>query len=147
MKVILIKDVSGVGRAGEVKEVSDGYGRNFLIGRKLAVAATQSQLDKMAKEKKEHDDKLARQDAKLAELQKKIHNKSILLKKTANGEKLFAAVHEPDIIKEIYKQFGVELQPKQIKILNPIKTIGSHSVELKLTDRHTATLTVKIEPQ
>lgn len=147
MKVILIKNVSGVGHAGEIKEVSDGYGRNFLIGRKLAVVATQSQLEKIAKEKKEHDGKLARQEAKLVELQNKINNKSILLRKTANGEKLFAAVHEPDIIKEIYKQFGLELQPKQIKILNPIKTIGSHTVELKLTDRHAARLTVKIEPQ
>ena len=147
MKVILTKDVSGVGRVGEIKEVSDGYARNFLFVKKQAVAATQSQLDKINKENREQSEKSARQETKLTELQNKINNRSILLKKKTNGEKLFAAVHEQDIIQEIYKQFGLELQPKQIKILNSIKTTGSHSVELKLTPQHTAKLTVKIEPQ
>lgn len=147
MKVILIKDVSGVGRAGDIKEVSDGYARNFLINRNLAVAATQPQLDKIQKEQKERSDKLARQEEKLKKLLAQIHNKSISLKKKANGERLFAAVHEQDIINEINARFGVELAPKQVKIINPIKTTGSHKVELKLTDKYQATVTVIVEPQ
>ncbi|HYC79813.1 MAG TPA: 50S ribosomal protein L9 [Candidatus Binatia bacterium] len=147
MKVILTKDVSGVGRAGDIKEVSDGYARNFLIGRNLAVPATQSQMEKIQKEKKEKDEKNARLEARLQKLQKEINNKSIFFKKKTNGEKLFAGVHEQDIIDEIKAKFDVELQPKQIKIINPIKTIGNHKVELKLTDRHMATITVNVEAQ
>jgi large subunit ribosomal protein L9 len=147
MKVILLKDVSGVGRAGDVKEVSDGYARNFLIGRNLALPATQSQLDKVNKEKQEHADKLARQESRMAELQGKVNRKSISLKKKASGTRLFAAIHEQDIITGIAAKFGIELAPKQIKIINPIKTVGSHAVELKLTDRHTAHITVQVEPQ
>ncbi|MBX4187940.1 MAG: 50S ribosomal protein L9 [Candidatus Doudnabacteria bacterium] len=145
MKVILTKDVSGVGRAGDIKEVSDGYARNFLIGRGMAVVATQASQDKIHKEKREHSEKLARQEAKLATLQSKIHQKSIFLTKKANGSKLFAAVHEQDIINEIKSRFEVELLPKQIIILNPIKSTGSHAVELKLTDRHKATVNVNVE--
>jgi large subunit ribosomal protein L9 len=145
MKVILVKDVSGVGRSGDVKEVSDGYARNFLIARKLAIPAAQSQLDKINKEKKEHSEKLARQESRLLDLQNKIHNKSITLKKKANGFRLFAGIHEQDIITEITNRFGVELTPKQIRIINPIKAVGSHTVELLLTDRHKATLTVYVE--
>jgi large subunit ribosomal protein L9 len=145
MKVILTKDAPGVGRAGDIKEVSDGYARNFLIGRGLAVPASQSQVDKISKEKREHSEKLAKQEAKLAALQGKIHNKAISLKKKANGTSLFAGVHEQDIISEIKARFGLELLPKQVKILNPIKTTGSHAVELKLTDRHKATVTVNVE--
>lgn len=145
MKVILTKDVSGVGRAGDIKEVSDGYARNFLIGRGLAVVASQAQQDKVNKEKREHTEKLARQEARLVELQNKINHKPITLKRKANGSKLFAAIHEQDIINEIKAHFGVELLPKQIRILNPIKTIGSHAVDLKLTDRHKATVTVDVE--
>jgi large subunit ribosomal protein L9 len=147
MKVILTKDVPGVGRAGDIKEVSDGYARNFLIGRKLGVAATQPQVDKINKEHKEQADKQARQEAKLAELQNRISNKAVSVRKKASGTKLFAAVHEQDIIKQIAAQFGVELAEKQVKILNPIKTTGSHAVELKLTDRHAARITVNVEPQ
>jgi large subunit ribosomal protein L9 len=145
MKVILTKDVSGIGRAGDIKEVSDGYARNFLIGRGLALPATQPQVDKVNKEKREHADKLARQEAKLNELAKKIQNKPINLKKKSDNGRLFAGVREQDIINEIETQFGVELTAKQVKILNPIKTTGSHKVELKLTDRHMATVTVNVE--
>lgn len=145
MKVILTKDVSGVGRAGDIKEVSDGYARNFLIGRNLALPASQSQIDKINKEKKEHVEKIARQEAKLVQLADKISGHQITLKKKTNGAKLFAGVHEQDIIKEIQAKFGVELAPKQITIINPIKTTGKHSVELKLTDRHKASITVNVE--
>ncbi len=145
MKVILTKDVSGVGRAGDIKEVSDGYARNFLIGRNLAVIASQSQLDKINKENREHQEKLSRDAQKLVDLQNKINGKSILLKKKAGGQGLFAAVREQDIIVEVENRFGIELKPKQVIILNPIKTVGSHAVELLLTPNHKAKVTVQVE--
>jgi large subunit ribosomal protein L9 len=145
MRVILTNDVSGVGRAGDIKEVSDGYARNFLIGRNLALPATQTHVDKLQKEKKEHGEKLARQEIRLQKLQKEINGKSILIKQKANGVKLFAGVHEEDIIDEIKAKFGVELLPKQVLIPKPIKLIGSHQVELKLTNRHNAAIIVIVE--
>lgn len=146
MKVILTKDVSGVGKAGEIKEVSDGYARNFLVGRNLAMPATESQVGKINKEKKEKADKTARQEEKLNQLHRQIDKQEVLIKMKANGQKLFAGVHEQDIIREIGVKFGVELLPKQVKIINPIKTTGKHAVELKLTDRHKANITVNVEP-
>jgi len=147
MKVILTKDVPGVGRAGDIKEVSDGYARNFLIGRNLAVPATQNQVDRVHKEKREHGEKLARQDARLAELRNKVHGKTIILKKPASGSRLFAGIHEQDIITGIEQKFGIELTARQLTIPAPIKALGDHQVHLKLTPQHSATITVTVQPQ
>jgi large subunit ribosomal protein L9 len=146
MKVILLRDVSGVGRAGDIKEVSDGYARNFLISRNLAMPATESQVGKINKEKREHSEKLAKNEQKLIDLQNKINGKTITFKRKVTGTKLFAGIHEQDIINQISANYQIELSEKQIKILNPIKSIGFHQVVLKLTDQHKATITVNVEP-
>lgn len=145
MKVILLKDVSGVGRAGDVKEVSDGYARNFLIGRNLAIAATQSQVDKVQKEKKEHSEKIAREFSRLEKAVKSLQNKSITLKGKANGNNLFAAFRETDIIHKIKEQFGFDLSPKQIKLTESLKSIGEHTAEVRISDQHKAKIRIIIE--
>jgi large subunit ribosomal protein L9 len=147
MKVILTKDVSGLGRAGDVKDVADGYGRNFIVGKGFGVVATPSQLDKINKELKEKAEKSARQEDKLANLHNRVHKQAIILKKAANGSKLFAGVHEADIINAVKAKFGVELVPKQVKIIKTIKTTGNHTVKLKLSNQHQTELNIVVESQ
>jgi large subunit ribosomal protein L9 len=147
MKVILTSDVPGIGRAGDIKEVSDGYARNFLMRQNKAVPASQSQVDKIQKENKEKDEKKARETAKALKLQKDIQNRPIIFKRKANGDKLFAAIHEQDIINEIKLHFGVELKPKQVRIPNPIKAVGSHQAQIKLTDNNSTPIKIIVEAQ
>lgn len=147
MKVILTQDVSGIGRAGEIKEVSDGYARNFLMRQNKAVLASQSQIDKIQKENREKNEKKARESAKALKLEKDIQNRPITFKRKTNGDKLFAAIHEQDIINEIKLHFGVEVKPKQVKILTPIKAVGSHEAQIRLTDNRNTPIKVVVEAQ
>jgi large subunit ribosomal protein L9 len=147
MKVILTSDVPGIGRAGDIKEVSDGYARNFLMRQNKAVPATQPQVDKINKENREKNEKKIREEAKAAKLVKDLQTRHITFKRKANGDKLFAAIHEQDIINEIKLHFGVELKPKQVKILSPIKAIGTHQVELRLTEANLTPIKIIVEAQ
>jgi large subunit ribosomal protein L9 len=145
MKVILTNDVPGIGRAGDIKEVSDGYARNFLMRQNKAVPATQTQVDKINKETREKTEKKAREDDRAAKLEKDLQTRHMIFKRKANGDKLFAAIHEQDIINEIKLHFGAELKPKQVKILRPIKTVGNHAVELRLTDANWTPIKIIVE--
>lgn len=126
MKVILTKDVSRLGRAGEVREVSDGHARNFLLPKHLALPATRQLLGKIQKEQAEKQQKLQRQRQEAQALKYKLENKIFTVKAKASKERLFAAVHERDIAQVIH------LDPKQITIKGPIKTIGPAEIEVRL---------------
>lgn len=146
MKIVLTKDVKGVGRAGDIKEVSDGYARNFLFKNSFAVAASTSIVEKIKKEQTEKVEKQARQEFKQAELVNKISNHSIIVKSKAQGQTLFAAIHEQDIIKGIKERFGIELIEKQITIPKPIKALGQHQITLKLNDKNQVKVKIIVEP-
>ena len=91
MKVILTKDVAGLGRAGDVKEVSDGYARNFLLLKHQALPATVQSLGKLQKEQQEKQAKIAKEVERARALKNKLDGKTLTLKGKANGENLFAA--------------------------------------------------------
>jgi large subunit ribosomal protein L9 len=145
MKVILVKDVPGVGRAGDIKEVSDGYARNFLIARKLGVAATQPQVDKILKEQKEKHDKVEKEQANLKKVAAALDGKSISIKRKANGQTLFAAVREQDIITAIQEKFGVEISPNRLHLDSHIKSLGQHTAQIVVSPQHKATIVITIE--
>ena len=92
MKVLLTKDVSGLGRAGDVKEVSDGHARNFLIPKHLALPATSEILRQVQKEEGEKQAKLAREQERFLAFKKKVEGRAVLLKGKAQGQNLFAAI-------------------------------------------------------
>lgn len=120
------KEVKGLGKAGHVKEVSDGYARNFLIPRHLALPATSQLLDKVQKEEKERQDKILKQrDAALA-LKRKLEGKTFSIKAKANKETLFAAIHEAEIAR------AAGLTAEQITLSQPIKTLGNYEAEARL---------------
>jgi len=146
MRVVLLKDISGTGRKGEVKEVSEGYARNFLFPKKLAVAAT----DKLIKEievEAEHEKKAQeKRNEELKKLEQKLRHLDLNFKlKADKSGSAFGSISAKDIVKMIKEKTGVELDVNQVKMPAHLKKIGEHEIELKLTEKPVKTK-IKIEP-
>ncbi len=133
MKVLLIKDVQGTGKAGEVKEVKDGYGKNFLIGKGLALHATNAVIAKYNAEKKRQDAKEAQEIADAKELAEKLNSTKLTIKHKigANGH-LIGSVTNKEIAEELNKQFTIELDKKNLSLDKKIKAEGTFEVDCKL---------------
>lgn len=132
MKVIFNADVRGQGKKGEMKEVSDGYARNYLLPRNLAVAATEDNLNAMklrdAAKKKQHDKEVALAKENAAKLE------SIIVKiaaKAGDNGRLFGSVTSKEISEELKAQHGIEIEKNKIVQVEPIKTYGSYEVKCK----------------
>lgn len=137
MKIILRKDVANVGRKNEVKDVSDGYAQNFLIGRGLAELATPEKIKKAEKaaahKQAEHQ---AAQDA-LEDGLSKLQNEPLIIRATANEkEHLFEAVSAETIAAHLKDVVNVAVSSSAIVISEPIKTLGVHSVSIAVGNSH-----------
>lgn len=145
MKVLLIKDVQGLGKAGEVKEVKDGYGKNFLIGKGFAKHATQDVLAKHAAYLRRREEDEQKELAHLKALSKKLENLKIdIAKKIGKNNHLFGAVTKDEIMQSLKSQHDIEIDKKHIIAKENIKTIGEHKVDLKLGHGLKATLHVNV---
>lgn len=132
MKVIFNVDVKGQGKKGEMKEVSEGYGRNYLLPRKLAVEATADNLNAMRMRDKAKAAALAAEKAKATENAKALE--SIIVKipaKAGSGGRLFGSITTKEISENLLKQHGIEIDSKKIVQPEPIKTFGSFEVKCK----------------
>ena len=133
MKVILLKDVPGTGRKGEVKEFNDGYARNFLINKNLGAPVTPQLLSKIQNETKQ---KLASQQKQLSQIQKiksDLENRIFtILVKTGDKGQVFGSVHEKDIIEKIKEKTNYEFEKNQIILPKKIKELGEYQFEIKL---------------
>ena len=147
MKVILLQDVKGTGLKGEIKEVKDGFARNCLIGKGLAVEATAKNMNLLEGQKASAQHKIDVDIANAKEIAAKIEGKTvnIVAKGGANG-KLFGAITSKDISMQIKKQFGCEIDKKKI-VANDIKTFGNFNAEAKLYANVTAKFTVIVTEQ
>ena len=133
MKVILQQDVKGQGKKGEMIEVSEGYGRNFLLPRKLAVPATADAINTMNLKEKARKAEEARLKAEAQEIAGKLQNCPVKLSaKAGNGGKLFGAVTGKEIAGALKEQFGMEIDGKKLVLDQPIKSFGSYEVKAKL---------------
>jgi len=134
MKVILQQDVKGKGKKGELVNVSDGYARNFLLPKKLAVQATNENLTVMKQQEKEKQRKMERDKAKANEISSKLGD--VLVKISArgggDGGKLFGSITTKEISEELQKQHGIEIEKNKIVQDEPIKSFGSYEVKCKL---------------
>ncbi len=133
MKVILLEDVKSLGKKGDLVEVSDGYGRNFIIPRKKGVEATSENMNNL-KLQKANEEKLAR-EAKAAaeELADKLKGVSVTIKaKTGTSGKLFGAIASKEIALALAKQTGLELDKKKLLLDEPIRELGVHTVKARL---------------
>ncbi|MBJ7599539.1 MAG: 50S ribosomal protein L9 [Candidatus Nephthysia bennettiae] len=133
MKIMLTKDVENVGQAGEIKDVADGYGRNFLIPRKLAVLAGRG----VEAEARRIQDAAARREAKdrdqAREFAEEIDNKTVVVRlKVGAEDKVFGAITTEDISKAIKQQHQVEVDRRKVELKEPLKQLGEHQVTLRL---------------
>ena len=148
MKVILTQDVRGKGKRGQMIEVSDGYGRNFLIGRGLAEEATPGRMreyQEFQKTQKARDDK--RQKA-AEDTKKKLGGKLVSVKVSAGeGGKLFGSVTSAQVAEALSAQFMVNIDKKDIKLDESIKQAGSYTFRIKLYPGIEAEMTLKVETE
>lgn len=145
MKVILLQDVKSLGKKDAIVEVSDGYGQNYLIPRKLAVAATAGNMNEVKQRKESLDNKAKKELEAAKEYAAKLNDKIVTIyAKVGENGKLFGAISNKDIQEAIKTQYGLEVDKKKIVLNEPIKTVGSHIVEIKLYTGVNAKITVKI---
>jgi large subunit ribosomal protein L9 len=145
MKVLLIKDVKSLGKAGEIKEVADGYGKNFLIGKGLALQATNEVLAKHNAEQKRAKAKEEEDIANAKELAEKINSTKLTIRhKVGANDQLIGSITNKEISEELEKQFSIMIDKKNISIDNKIKHIGIFEVSCKLGHSINATLKIDV---
>ncbi len=149
MKVILTADVKGSGKKGDIVNVSDGYAKNCLLKKNLAVEATPSALNEL---KQKHSSEQHKHDVAVAEAEKNkaaISGKTVVIraKAGADGARLFGSVTSKDIADAIKKEFGIEVDKKKISLSGDIKNFGRYTAEVKFMTGIAASVTVSVEMQ
>ncbi|MCD7848026.1 MAG: 50S ribosomal protein L9 [Oscillospiraceae bacterium] len=148
MKVILLKDVKGSGKAGTVLEVADGYARNYLIVKGLAIEATAKNINDLEGKKASAQYKLDTAKAEAEAAAKAINGGKIVIKsKAGQNGKLFGSVTTSIISDKIKEQFGATIDKKKISLNGDIKAYGDYEVEVKMTQGVNAKLTVSVVPE
>ena len=146
MKVILLQDVKGKGKKGQLLEVSDGYARNYMLPRKIAIEATADAVNTKNMNDKAAAEKAAKERAEALELSHKLREMTLVVKAKGGGAgRLFGSVTNQEIADSLKSVAGITLDKRKIVIADQIKTVGTYTVTCKLGYEITAPLTVKIE--
>ena len=146
MKVILTQDVKGKGKKGQMLEISDGYARNYLLPRKLAVEATADAVNTMRMNDKAAAEKAAKERAQALEISHQLREMTLVVTAKGGGAgRLFGSVTNQEIADALKAKTGITLDKRKIVIADPIKNVGTYTVTCKLGYEITAPLTVKIE--
>ncbi len=132
-KVILRADVDGVGKRGDICEVSNGYARNFLLPRGLAITASDGAVNQAASMRRSRDLRDAADRSAAEEVARTLVARTITISAKAGAEgKLYGSVTSADVVEAVSDQVGVELDRRQLQLADPIKALGSHQVPVKL---------------
>ena len=146
MKVILTQDVKGKGKKGQMIEVSDGYARNFMLPKKLAIEATPDAVNTMRMNDKATQERIAREKAEALATSKKLREMTVVVTAKGGGNgRLFGAVTTQEIATALEKQAGIKLDKRKIVLGETIKNVGTYTATCKLGYEITAPLSVKIE--
>ena len=144
MKVILLQDVKGKGKKGQMIEVSDGYARNYMLPRKLATEATPDAVNTMRMNDKANQERIAREKAEAMETAGKLREMTVTVAAKGGGAgRLFGSVTNQEIADALTKT-GIKLDKRKITIAEPIKNVGTYTVTCKLGYEISVPLTVKI---
>lgn len=145
MKVILLTDVKGKGKKDQVLDVADGYAKNYLIAKKLAVAADAQNLNELKNREASKQFKYDQEKAAAIELATKLNATTVVLKRKAGVDsKLYGAVTSKEIIQQLSQDFAIEVDKKKLSLDTPIKAFGTYLIKVKLFTNITATLTVQV---
>ena len=146
MKVILLQDVKGKGKKGQMLEVSDGYARNFMLPKKIAIEVTPDAINTMRMNDKAAAEKAAKERAEAMEISKKLRELTVIVTAKGGGAgKLFGSVTNQEIADALKAATGITLDKRKIVIADPIKNVGTYTVTCKLGYEISAPLTVKIQ--
>lgn len=147
MRVVLKKEVPGVGRPGDVKDVADGYAKNFLLPRGLATAATAGELKRVADERARAKAKRDRAHGEAEALAARLEGTTLVFKlKSGEQGKTFGSVTNRDIADALRREAGIDLDRTKIHLEEPLRGLGTHHVEVRLLSDVRAKVTVAIEP-
>ncbi|WP_206811260.1 50S ribosomal protein L9 [Paradesulfitobacterium ferrireducens] len=145
MKVILKEDVKAIGKKGQVYEVADGYARNFLFPRGLAVEATAGSLQDLAHKKAVEEKRKEKEKQNAAELAGRLNSLVVeVATKTGEGGRLFGSVTSKEIAEALKKNFGIELDKRKLELKEPIKALGEYTLVAKLHPEVSARVQVKV---
>ncbi len=148
MKVILQQDVKGQGKKGQLIEASDGYARNFLLPRKLAVEATADNLHKMEKQDQAKRERQAAERAEAERVAKELESLQVVIRaKGGDGGRLFGSVTSKEVSDALKAQHGIDLNKSKIVQEEPIKAFGSYALKCKLGYEVTGTIHVMVTEQ
>ena len=146
MKVILLQDVKGKGKKGQMLEISDGYARNYLLPKKLAMEATADAMNTMRMNDKAAAEKAAKERAEAMETSRKLREMTVVVTAKGGGAgKLFGSVTSQEIADALKAKHGITIDKRKIVLSDTIKNVGTYTVQCKLGYEITAPLTVKIE--
>jgi large subunit ribosomal protein L9 len=146
MEVILLEDVKSLGKKGDLVKINDGYARNYVLPKKLGIEANAKNLNDL-KLKRANDEKVAQQkleDAK--EFAKVLEQSTVLVKiKAGEGGRTFGSISSKEIAQEAKKQLNFDIDKKKIVLDEPIRTLGTHIIQIRLHKDVTAKLNVKVQ--
>jgi large subunit ribosomal protein L9 len=146
MKVILADDVRGLGHRGETVTVKPGYARNFLFPQGMAYEATDANVRRLSEEKKKYDEKMLREKTVASEAASKVEGLTVTITKKAGEEgHLYGSVTASDIADALAAK-SIEVDRRRIELAEPIRSVGSHTVHVRLHKDVVATLTVEVTP-
>lgn len=134
MEVVLLADVKNIGKRGEVKKVSDGYARNLLLPRKLAVVATAALKVRAERTQHHEQEAIKSQQSRQQKIASKLDGYTVVVKaKTSSGGTLFAAVTDKQVAQKLKEQQGIDVLPDDINMDKPIKKVGKHSASISVS--------------
>ena len=148
MKVILLEDVKGLGKKGDLVNAKDGYARNFLLPKGLATEATEGNVKVLKQQKKSEKRKMEAERENALKLKEKLEEITVKIEgKAGEGGKLFGSITTKDIVDELFKQYKIKIDKKKIVMDENIKTIGTTIVDVKVYTEINAKLKVKVVEQ
>lgn len=145
MKVILLEDIKSVGKKQDLLNVSDGYARNYLLPKKLAVEATNANLNELSNKKSSEENKKKQILEEAQTIYEKINGKIIKLEvKCGTNGKLFGSVTNKEIRNVILEQFKIDIDKKKISLVDTVKSVGEYEINIKLHPKVTAKMTLNV---
>lgn len=147
MKVLFKQDVQGVAKTGQVKEVSDGHARNFLIPRGLAVPATPAALKLLADQQATSARRAAEEEKSARELKAKLEAAPITLEAKSGGQgRLYGSITSQDVVEAVKRQLDVQLDKREVELADPIRSTGTHKAVARLHRSVSATISLDVRP-
>lgn len=148
MKVILQQDVKGLGKKGEIVNASDGYARNFLIPKKMAVQANEGNVHEVEQQKKAQAKRKAEELQEAERLKERLEKLTVsITTKAGEGGRLFGSVTNKEIAEALQKQHKIKIDKRKINMADPIKDLGDTVVEVKVYPKVSASMKVKVQAE